>query len=846
MSRNNLDFAVLTVCFLILSIGVKASDVVQKAIKIDNKENVLVAPESSSYKWYYNGQELALTAREVKIALPGTYEVETVDQQGVILMSSIQVGVTASGKIIKIFTIGDSTVANYTVAQYPWAGWGQELNLFFDASKVVVNNRAKGGRSSRTYYQEGSWATVKAELDSSSYVFIQFGHNDRDFSTPARYTPTDSMKRYLRMYINETRTKGAIPVLVSPMSMNTGTRNVFTESGNDYRGAMLAVSTELNVPFLDLNIRSYNFYQQIGTEYASYFIHMGLIASEYTNYPTGYTDTYTHYQEMGALAMARMVTQEITAKQTNAQLAPLAAALKPLYNVAVSLKVPSAGMATISGDYPAGATITLKARNTGIRTMKSWNDSINKITLNGSLVTFTMAAHNYNFVGNLVDCYGTSYGSAAYDTCGVCSGGTTRHNPCSSTLKFSDLCETNTNVQISLDKAPYNLYLKSDSVTNAYVSQQFNVAKTDSFFFAVTYNSTADISGLRMYVNDTLKLTNLLSKGTTWNITKFTLRLAKGLNTIKIKAITQTAGGIMLNYLALYSTDISKISCVANTDRKPGSFFQKDSLIVLEAENYNQLKVAKNGKKWIKALFDNSSKQNVVISPIGTAYSTGAIAQTDAPVLSYNVDFPHAGNYSVWARVYAFDATGDSYHLGLDSKVLLENINLSNSTKVYKSFTWLNVSNGNLAVPKAGIQSLDLFGMEPNLMIDKLILTKNANYIPSGFGPAQNYNLVDTLKSGVEDVMMNNQDLQISAYPNPAQDQIKIGYNIAESNFVNISVENLNGQVVANLVNGYQSIGKHEFTWDLSHSTSKINQGLYLVRFQIGDSFKIQKVLVIH
>ncbi|MEI7504044.1 MAG: T9SS type A sorting domain-containing protein, partial [Paludibacter sp.] len=614
----------------------------------------------------------------------------------------------------------------------------------------------------------------------------------------------------------------------------------------DYRGAMLAVSLELNVPFLDLNIRSYNFYQQIGTEYASYFIHMGLIAGEYANYPTGYTDTYTHYQEMGALAMARMVTLEIKDKQTNVQLAPLAAALKPLYNVAVSLKVPSAGMATISGDYPVGATITLKARNTGLRTMKSWNDSINKITLTGSLVTFTMAAKNYNFVGNLVDCYGTSYGNAAIDTCGVCSGGTTRHNPCSSTIKFSDLCETNTNVQISLDKAPYTLYLKSDSVTNAYVSQQFNVAKTDSFFFAVTYNSTADISGLRMYVNDTLKLTNLLAKGTTWNITKFTLRLAKGTNTIKIKAITQTTGGIMLNTMALYSTDISKISCIANTDRKPGSFFQKDSLIVLEAENYNQLKVAKNGKKWIKALFDNASKQNVVISPAGTTYSTGAIAKTDAPVLSYNVDFPYAGNYSVWARVYAFDATGDSYHLGLDSKVLLENINLSNSTKVYKSFTWLNVANSNLAVPKAGIQSIDLFGMEPNLMIDKIILTQNANYVPSGFGPSQNFNLVDTLQSGVESVMMNNQDLQICAYPNPAQDQIKIAYNMVESNLVNISVENLNGQVVANLINDYQFVGKHEITWNLTNSTSKLNPGLYLIRFQIGDSYKVQKVLVIH
>ncbi len=845
MSNTNFKYAALTLCFLILSLGVNASELVQKTIKINSKENVLIAPESSSYKWYYNGQQLALTDREIKISLPGTYEVETIDQQGVPSITSIQVGVTASGSLIKIFVIGDSTVANYTVTQYPWAGWGQELNLFFDASKIVVNNRAKGGRSSRTYYQEGSWATVKAELDSNSYVFVQFGHNDRDFSTPARYTPTDSMKYYLRIYVKDSRSKGAIPVLVSPMSMNTGTRNVFTESGNDYRGAMLAVSQELNVPFLDLNTRSYNFYQQIGTEYASYFIHMGLAAGEYANYPTGYTDTYTHYQEMGALAMARMITLEIKDKQTNPALAPLAAALKPLYHVSVGLKVPTAAMATISGDYPVGATVTLKSRNSGILTMKNWNDTINKTTLTGNLVTFVMAAHNYSFVGNLTDCNGTSYGTGTYDNCGICTGGTTKLNPCSSTIPFSDFCETNANVQISLDKTPYSFYLKTDSIANTSISQQFNVAKTDSFFFAVNYNNPVSNTLLRVYVNDTLRISNLvLTKGTSWNVAKFYLRLTKGLTTIKMKPLT-SIGGILFNYMALYSSNITKLSCTPTTD-KIGAFIQKDSLIVLEAENYTKLKAAKNGTKWIKALLDNASKQNVVISPAGTTYATGITAQTDAPALSYNVDFPHTGNYSVWARVYAFDATGDSYHLGLNSAVLLEKIDLANSTKVYGSFTWLHVANSNLTVSSTGIQSLDLYCQEPNLIIDKLILSLNPNYVPTGVGPVQYFNAADTLKAGLDNPMMNDQNLKISAYPNPAQDQIKIAYDMRESNFVNISIENLNGQTVTNLISEYQPFGNHEFTWNLKNSTSNVSQGLYLIRFQIGDSYKVQKLLVIH
>ena len=80
------------------------------------------------------------------------------------------------------------------------------------------------------------------------------------------------------MYVNEARAKGAIPVLVSPMVMNayntSGLRNVFTESGNDYRGAMLAVSSEFNVAFADLNTKSFNLVKSLGQNYASRYVYL--------------------------------------------------------------------------------------------------------------------------------------------------------------------------------------------------------------------------------------------------------------------------------------------------------------------------------------------------------------------------------------------------------------------------------------------------------------------------------------------------------------------------------------------------------------------------------------------
>ena len=69
---------------------------------------------------------------------------------------------------------------------------------------------------------------------------------------------------------------------------------------------------------------------------------------------------------------------------------------------------------------------------------------------------------------------------------------------------------------------------------------------------------------------------------------------------------------------------------------------------------------------------NGASSDNAVIAPEGTSYSTASTAGSTAPVLKYNVDFPSTGDYSIWARVYAFNGSSDSYHLGMDGSVDIE------------------------------------------------------------------------------------------------------------------------------------------------------------------------------
>src|SRR6187551_3327064 len=86
-------------------------------------------------------------------------------------------------KVTTIYLIGDSTVADYSLEdnyqskRFPLVGWGQVFQPFFqkdslklvssvlgNAKEVKIDDRAKGGRSTRTFFQEGRWAEVYKSL----------------------------------------------------------------------------------------------------------------------------------------------------------------------------------------------------------------------------------------------------------------------------------------------------------------------------------------------------------------------------------------------------------------------------------------------------------------------------------------------------------------------------------------------------------------------------------------------------------------------------------------------------------------------------------------------------------
>jgi lysophospholipase L1-like esterase len=214
-------------------------------------------------------------------------------------------------KNIHIWLIGDSTMCTQPRDRSPVTGWGTPFEDFFD-STVTVLNKARGGRSTRTFISEGRWKNVNDSLGEADYVFIQFGHNDeaKEPQYAERYTPVPDYKVNLIKFITETREKKGIPVLITPV-----TRLVFDSLGHvkethkEYSAAVWEVGKQYNVPVIDLDKRSRDLVDEFGPKYAK-VLYMQVDSMQNPHYPTGRKDN-THFNEYGARRMAELVLADI-------------------------------------------------------------------------------------------------------------------------------------------------------------------------------------------------------------------------------------------------------------------------------------------------------------------------------------------------------------------------------------------------------------------------------------------------------------------------------------------------------------------------------------------------------
>lgn len=210
----------------------------------------------------------------------------------------------------RVFLLGGSTLAESAPPSLI-RGWGQMLGSHF-AEPGIVQNRAVGGRSSKSFIDQGRWARVLAELAPGDWVISQFGGgNDAKREDPARYTdPATTYRDNLKRIVTETRARGAHPMLATMGAIRAwDAEGRFVSPETPWVEATRAVARELGVPLLDLRARTEELETSLGPA-GSAGLHLHLPAGASPAHPRGLTDD-VHYSAEGAARVAILAAAEI-------------------------------------------------------------------------------------------------------------------------------------------------------------------------------------------------------------------------------------------------------------------------------------------------------------------------------------------------------------------------------------------------------------------------------------------------------------------------------------------------------------------------------------------------------
>jgi lysophospholipase L1-like esterase len=210
-----------------------------------------------------------------------------------------------------LFIAGDSTAADGAPGA---VGWGKHLGEFFDPPKMKVVNRARGGRSSRTFITEGHWDRLLGEVKAGDLVLIQFGHNDAgavndrrrargslrglgyeteeiDNLMTKQHEVVHTFGWYLRKMVADTRAKGATPILLSLTVRNIWKDGKVERGSGRYGEWSRAVAESERMAFIDLTKLVADRYEELGEDAVKAL----------------FPKDHTHTSDEGALLNARLV-----------------------------------------------------------------------------------------------------------------------------------------------------------------------------------------------------------------------------------------------------------------------------------------------------------------------------------------------------------------------------------------------------------------------------------------------------------------------------------------------------------------------------------------------------------
>ena len=206
-----------------------------------------------------------------------------------------------------IYICGDSTAASYRLEEAPITGWGQVLCELIPG--IRIENRAMGGRSTKSFLSEGRLQKIETEIQPGDILLIQFTHNDANELVWRHTDPWTSFYHNLEIYVDTAMLHGARPVLMTPICRRCWQDGKLLESHGEYPDVIRVLAAQRNVPLIDIYEKSTALLRELGDE-ESKKLYLHVEKGVYPAYPNGNADD-THTKRAGAEAYARMTADAL-------------------------------------------------------------------------------------------------------------------------------------------------------------------------------------------------------------------------------------------------------------------------------------------------------------------------------------------------------------------------------------------------------------------------------------------------------------------------------------------------------------------------------------------------------
>ncbi len=210
---------------------------------------------------------------------------------------------------MRIFICGDSTCCKFSEKYRPLYGWGEFLYTCLPDTEVF--NKAVGGKSSKSFLEEGDLQNVLDQLLPGDLMLIQLGANDYQIWDKKLYSePHTEYPQYLSRYIEGAREHGAIPILLTSAWMRRYTEdNKPIDVFHEYNDAMRALAARENVPLIDVVNEAIEKVRTLPREATMQYFAI-LMPGTHENFPNGRDDN-NHSLRKGAMFNAQIVAERL-------------------------------------------------------------------------------------------------------------------------------------------------------------------------------------------------------------------------------------------------------------------------------------------------------------------------------------------------------------------------------------------------------------------------------------------------------------------------------------------------------------------------------------------------------